>query len=492
MYTLRTLENNTAPLQKHGCTRTGTTPKGKPMRKCSVRIKKLGIVPAISPKDTEKEKAEFEARVIRKKEKLEEDEFNKWLKKTEKAIEKEKNRRTFNPGEGGYKVIEGEVGSAVGANTYPIKIKIYNPRYDEFNPDTDKDLSLRESLNSEVWVHCACNYFKYNQEVILAKQGSSSVLTTNGQNPVMRNPDAHPQLCKHLYRVLPVLRKATKRIVTAQTGHIHNLSGMWFDKNLNPTMITGTVSENKGGEILNNFEDWIQDTQHFCILNPNNTNTTDINLNNPQDTIKSIEDYIKHYITPDVFSIPNTSLSIKNSTLDLVKTILPSVSSAIPLFADIDINTQDTLDTVALSGWSYLNTLTGRKFNSNDTVSRFPYILMLESYTFKINILGKLGCYGTVVSVIINKELVHKFIIITEDVIPMDIFDITYYGMDIKFKDTSYLNALLNSQDPNFIVCLSKTTGDTNHALFVDSLLNKNGKSSTFKDNALLTIVNKF
>ena len=64
-----------------------------------------------------------------------------------------------------------------------------------FNVDPQKKEDLRKK---ECWVHCSCPFFKYNLEVALAKTGNSSVIKSNGDLPVVRNPDMIPYLCKHI------------------------------------------------------------------------------------------------------------------------------------------------------------------------------------------------------------------------------------------------------------------------------------------------------
>ena len=52
-----------------------------------------------------------------------------------------------------------------------------------------------------VSVSCSCEYFLYNCEYALAKQGASQIRYSNGQPPVVRNPQEKPILCKHLTRL---------------------------------------------------------------------------------------------------------------------------------------------------------------------------------------------------------------------------------------------------------------------------------------------------
>ena len=59
---------------------------------------------------------------------------------------------------------------------------------------------MRRKTRHPVWVHCDCEYFLYYLEVAVTARGSSSVITSNGNFPKIRNPRMKPYLCKHLLR----------------------------------------------------------------------------------------------------------------------------------------------------------------------------------------------------------------------------------------------------------------------------------------------------
>ena len=54
------------------------------------------------------------------------------------------------------------------------------------------------SVTTPVWAWCDCPYFMYYLEVALTKYGCSSIKSSNGKPPVVRNPQNLPYLCKHL------------------------------------------------------------------------------------------------------------------------------------------------------------------------------------------------------------------------------------------------------------------------------------------------------
>jgi hypothetical protein len=54
------------------------------------------------------------------------------------------------------------------------------------------------SVTTPIWAWCDCPYFTYYLEVALTKYGCSSIRSSNGKPPVVRNPQNLPYLCKHL------------------------------------------------------------------------------------------------------------------------------------------------------------------------------------------------------------------------------------------------------------------------------------------------------
>lgn len=59
---------------------------------------------------------------------------------------------------------------------------------------------MKRKTKHPVWLHCDCEYFLYYCEVAVTARGSSSVMTSNGNFPKIRNPRMRPYLCKHLLR----------------------------------------------------------------------------------------------------------------------------------------------------------------------------------------------------------------------------------------------------------------------------------------------------
>ena len=63
-------------------------------------------------------------------------------------------------------------------------------------------LDWRKGLKSSIWVHCDCDYFKYNVEYVLAQLGASEVVYAWNQPPNVRNPKHIPHACKHVLLVV--------------------------------------------------------------------------------------------------------------------------------------------------------------------------------------------------------------------------------------------------------------------------------------------------
>jgi len=94
---------------------------------------------------------------------------------------------------GEHKVFTAEMLS-VGPDKKPrnVTIKLYGTR--------TASGRMKRKTKHPAWVHCDCEYFLYYCEVAVTARGSSSVITSNGNFPKIRNPRMRPYLCKHLLR----------------------------------------------------------------------------------------------------------------------------------------------------------------------------------------------------------------------------------------------------------------------------------------------------
>ena len=64
--------------------------------------------------------------------------------------------------------------------------------------NTDKGKKFSETL---VKVGCTCAFFTFFCEYALAKHGAATVMFSNGQPPVVRNPSEKAILCKHIVKL---------------------------------------------------------------------------------------------------------------------------------------------------------------------------------------------------------------------------------------------------------------------------------------------------
>ncbi len=71
-------------------------------------------------------------------------------------------------------------------------------------------------LNTKVWVWCDCEYFKYYLEVALANRNASTVRSSNGAPPRIRNPEQLTYLCKHLVLAANIGAKQSRDLVEEQ------------------------------------------------------------------------------------------------------------------------------------------------------------------------------------------------------------------------------------------------------------------------------------
>lgn len=63
------------------------------------------------------------------------------------------------------------------------------------------------SDDDDVYVQCTCPYFRYHLEVALNYHKASDIKISNGQEPVIRNPQKIPHACKHLIAALDKYKK---------------------------------------------------------------------------------------------------------------------------------------------------------------------------------------------------------------------------------------------------------------------------------------------
>lgn len=73
--------------------------------------------------------------------------------------------------------------------------------------------------DTKLWVHCSCPYFFYYLEVVLAKQGSTTISkdnlpplprTSNKALPTATNPQMRTYICKHIWAAITALLRIDK------------------------------------------------------------------------------------------------------------------------------------------------------------------------------------------------------------------------------------------------------------------------------------------
>jgi len=64
--------------------------------------------------------------------------------------------------------------------------------------------------DTQAFVGCNCDYFKYHCETALAARGTAQPLRSDGSMPVKRNPSFRPHLCVHLVKLATLV--AVKRL----------------------------------------------------------------------------------------------------------------------------------------------------------------------------------------------------------------------------------------------------------------------------------------
>jgi len=113
--------------------------------------------------------------------------------------------------DGVFKQVIAQTKSDSGQGPYKTRIKFY---YATQGP-------LPE--NPDMWVHCSCPAFLYNNEVALAYHGSSEVITSNGRYPKIKNPMMDAYLCKHLVCILARAKKRKGRNADQQIAKLREM-----------------------------------------------------------------------------------------------------------------------------------------------------------------------------------------------------------------------------------------------------------------------------
>ena len=75
---------------------------------------------------------------------------------------------------------------------------------------TDKEKLYNTTFysdNDDVFLQCTCPYFRYHLEVALHHHKASDIEISNGQEPVINNPDKIPYACKHLIAAMVNYKK---------------------------------------------------------------------------------------------------------------------------------------------------------------------------------------------------------------------------------------------------------------------------------------------
>lgn len=103
-------------------------------------------------------------------------------------------------------------GKAVDVQTHREQTKPKGP-YLQLAKMYYDDSAKKKITNPKCFVFCDCDDFKYRCEVALAIRGSSAVINSNGALPKFTNPNARPQVCKHL---LAFLEKCVHYVNTNQ------------------------------------------------------------------------------------------------------------------------------------------------------------------------------------------------------------------------------------------------------------------------------------
>lgn len=84
------------------------------------------------------------------------------------------------------------------------KREVYTVIIRQYGPSQEALAAGGIMTTNKAWVHCSCPFFLFHCEVALAKQGSSSVIDSNGKPPVEKNPNMIPMMCKHIVATIAI------------------------------------------------------------------------------------------------------------------------------------------------------------------------------------------------------------------------------------------------------------------------------------------------
>ena len=114
----------------------------------------------------------------------------------------------------------GMPGRATATRQYDILIRQYATRR----------ASLQRGFTPAklTWLHCACPYFTYYCEYVLAEAGSSVIQNSNGEPPVVRNSRGLPYMCKHLAAI--GLKGIRTRMTDARMATVFGAQKTWSRK----------------------------------------------------------------------------------------------------------------------------------------------------------------------------------------------------------------------------------------------------------------------
>lgn len=95
--------------------------------------------------------------------------------------------------------------STKSATTRPLKkTEIHNVVIRQYGTDLISLAAGGIRTTHRSWVHCSCEHFLFSCEFALAKRGSSSIINSNGEPPVVTNPRMLPMVCKHIVAIAAI------------------------------------------------------------------------------------------------------------------------------------------------------------------------------------------------------------------------------------------------------------------------------------------------
>ena len=86
----------------------------------------------------------------------------------------------------------------------PVEVRLHKHYIEKYDIDNDRD---KKFYQSKLKITCDCEYSIYWCEYALTHRGASWIKFSNGEFPIVRNPQNRPLICKHMFVLLNKIKR---------------------------------------------------------------------------------------------------------------------------------------------------------------------------------------------------------------------------------------------------------------------------------------------